>query len=156
MILLTQGAYLTYNWPNYIFIAILEPKGGLRRFVSSSKESVMQVTNETPDPLVAFGIVSKYGYGEDVRIEPGETKEVSGPELGHLNNGKCYASIAGAITCRTTSDGDNAYQVIPGRPLVLHWAGHGITVRHHLDPVEAKVLGWRMTWETSPSSSLTA
>lgn len=106
----------------------------------------MKVTNNTSYPVIAFGseTMTGLGYGDDVTIQPGDTVEVSGPYIGEMDGGDCYIHLAGEITCHEGPDDDNGYQVIQGNPLCLSASRRGVTVRHHLDPLEQHVAEWRL------------
>ena len=103
----------------------------------------MKVTNHAACPTIAFGIVAKVGYGEDVTIQPGESADVSGPYLGEMGGGDCYIHLEGTITCHEGPDDDHGFQVIQGTPLCLGNGGRDVTVRHHLDEPEPCVVQWR-------------
>lgn len=90
----------------------------------------MQVTNKTSYPLVAFGWHLQRGYGEDVTINPGETKEVLGPYLGEMD-GPCHVLVPGEISCQEGPDDGNGFQVTLGSQLNLKSDSVGVTVRHH-------------------------
>lgn len=94
----------------------------------------MKVTNNTSYALVAFGWHLQKGYGEDVTIKAGETKEVSGPYLGEMGELSCYVLVPGEISCQETPDDDTGYQVSVGNQLNLKRGNVGITVRHNCEP----------------------
>ncbi len=106
----------------------------------------MRVINNTDHPIIAFGVHTKLGYGEDVIIEPGQAAEVQGPFLGEMDNGECYVHIEGELICHSHPDDDEGFQVLKGVPLSLQSDNVlAITVRHHEDAPEPYVTHWRMT-----------
>lgn len=104
----------------------------------------MKITNDTSYPIIAFGSVRRYGYGEDVSIQPGESANVSGPYVGEMGDGDCHLHVAGEIICHEGSDDGNCFQVIQGAPTNIDADGRGVTVRHHLDAPEQRVTEWRI------------
>ena len=115
----------------------------------------MKVKNCTTHPIIAFGYHIKRGYGEDVRIEPGEEKDVPGPYLGEMDGGACYVHIDGEIECHSSQDGDAGFQVIKGKPLCLKLKSGdvGVTVRHYKDEPEPFVKRWRAESVCAPPAS---
>ena len=103
----------------------------------------MKITNKASYAIIAFGVATQHGYGEDVRIEPGQTANVSGPYIGEMDGGKCFIHIEGEITCQETPDDDIGFQVVRGGPLCLQSGDRGITARHHADAPEPHVIQWR-------------
>lgn len=91
----------------------------------------MPVTNNISEAVIAFFYHTSYGYGEDTRIEPGETKEVTGPYIGEMGNGACHLMLEENITCHEGPDDDKGYQVGKGLPLCLFSDPKGVTIRHH-------------------------
>ena len=106
----------------------------------------MKVTNLTQFSVIAFCFDTDIGYGKDVLIEPGSTKDVEGPPIGDMGGKACYMPVEGAITCHEKEDDDNGFQVKQGCPLSLQGETQGITVRHHLDDAEAHVIAWRNSY----------
>lgn len=92
---------------------------------------VMKVTNNTSASLIAFGWHLVLGYGEDLLINPGETKEVLGPFLGETDDLKCYVALPGDIVCQEKVDDMHGFQVGVGQQLNLKNGGVGVTVRHY-------------------------
>lgn len=90
----------------------------------------MKINNNTSSNLIAFGWHAKYGYGDDVEINPNQSAEVSGPYIGEMGGGSCHIVIEGEIVCQETPDDDNGFQVIAGNQLNLQAGDKGITVRH--------------------------
>lgn len=106
----------------------------------------MKITNCTKSAIIAFGIHSQYGYGDDVKIEIGETKDVSGPYIGEMGEGECYIALFGDIVCHDGHDDETGFQVVKDNPLCLQLDDHGVrgvTVRHHEDDPESHVTKWR-------------
>lgn len=94
----------------------------------------MKVSNTASYPLIAFGWHVQRGYGNDVTINPGETKEVLGPYLGEMDGGSCHVLVPGEISCQEDPDDDRGFQVGLGNQLNLKSDNVGITVRHHSEP----------------------
>lgn len=112
----------------------------------------MKVTNRTAHAIIAFGLHIQRGYGKDVRIEPGETKDVSGPYLGVMDGGECHIHLEGDIVCHSGPDDDTCFQVLKGKPLCLQSEDLGVTVRHHEDEPEPHVKEWRASGACTPSA----
>ena len=91
----------------------------------------MDITNSTSFEVIAFGWHTDRGYGDDVSIQPGETKEVNGPFIGEMGGGDCHILIEGEINCHEGPDDENGFQVLEGAQLSLAAGDKGITVRHH-------------------------
>ena len=117
------------------------------------RRNPMKVTNHATYAIIAFGLHTQRGYGEDVRIEPGETKDVSGPYLGEMGGGKCYVQLDGDIVCHSGPDNDAGFQVIKGKPLCLQSGDLGVTVRHYEDEPEPHVKEWRTTGACTPPAT---
>jgi hypothetical protein len=96
----------------------------------------MKVTNNTSFPVIAFGYEIERGYGEDVMIPAGETKEVSGPYIGDMGGGRCYVAIPDELVCQEEPDNDVGLQIGKGVPIYLLDGNLGITIRHKEDPEE--------------------
>lgn len=107
------------------------------------REVVMQVTNRASFPVIAFGFHSQHGMGNDVLIDANETKVVTGPFIGHMDGGDCHIAVLGKLVCQETPDNVEGFQILQGRPLSIGAGQVGVTVRHHLDPVEEHVAAWR-------------
>jgi len=90
----------------------------------------MLVINNTSENLVAFCWRTDRGYGDDVTIQQGESKEVSGPYIGEMGNGSCYTVVPGEIACQEHPDDENGFQILPGKQLNLQFGKVGVTVRH--------------------------
>ena len=91
----------------------------------------MEVTNNTSETLIAFSCDTRYGYGKDFLIEPGQTKELIGPYVGEMGGGSCNLIQPGHITCQETPDDENGFQVGKGMPLYLFAAPSGVSIRHY-------------------------
>lgn len=91
----------------------------------------MKIFNKTSQDLIAFGWHTEHGYGNDVKIVPGQSADISGPYLGGMGGGSCYITIEGEIACQEEPDDDNGFQVIAGGQLNLQAGNKGVTVRHH-------------------------
>lgn len=91
----------------------------------------MDITNKTSFPVIAFGWHIERGYGNDVTIEPGETKLVSGPYVGDMEDEPCFIHIAGEITCHEDPDNDSGFHVSADNQLNLSADKTGFCVRHH-------------------------
>ncbi len=101
----------------------------------------MKVHNNTPDPIIAFGVHEQYGYGDEVTIPPGGSVDLSGPSLGQMGGGACFVHLEGEITCQTGEDDEHGFQVLPGAPLCLCVAlCKGVMIRHYQDEPESRVL----------------
>ena len=103
----------------------------------------MKVINETSFPIIAFGIDTEIGYGNDVTIQPGESKDVSGPYLGEMGGGSCHICIEGEVICQENPDDENGFRIAKGAPICLQADRKGVTIRHHEDSVEEHVIEWR-------------
>jgi len=94
----------------------------------------MKVTNSTRYTLTAFGWHLGAGYGDDVPIGSGKTREVLGPCLGEMDGSECHIIIPGEIVCQEEPDDNNGFQVGLGNQLNLGAGEVGITVRHYTEP----------------------
>ena len=104
----------------------------------------MKVTNNASFPVIAFGIVIKIGYGDDVMIPPGKSADISGPYVGKMGGGSCHIHMEGELTCHENPDDDNGFQIAKGEPICLQIDdGKKINIRHFEDPVEDYVMAWR-------------
>lgn len=97
----------------------------------------MNVTNKTNEAIIACAWHTSYGPGDDVQIEPGETKEPIGPYIGEMGGGSCHLILPGDIICHQKEDDDNGFQVIKGLQLELTADGvQGVTIRHFSEDLE--------------------
>ena len=103
----------------------------------------MKVTNNASYALIAFGFHVLRGYGEDVKISPGQTADVNGPYVGEMGGGSCHVALVGEIVCHEAPDNAEGFQVAPGNPLSLADGDRGITVRYCDDAPEEHVTLWR-------------
>jgi hypothetical protein len=94
----------------------------------------MKVTNNCSFAVIAFGWHVAYGYGGDVRIEPGRSAEISGPYVGELDGGSCHIALLGEdVVCQEAPDEENGFHVSMGNQLSLgsgKTGSRGITIRH--------------------------
>lgn len=106
----------------------------------------MKVHNKCTYPIIAFVFRIRVGFGDDVVIPAGESRDVRGPFLGEMGGGNCFVHLDGEITCHEGQDDDNGFQVIRGAPLnLMDFANddnNGVTVRHYLDKPEQHVMEW--------------
>lgn len=104
----------------------------------------MLVSNFCSFALKAFGWAEPYGYADDVLIPVGETREVNGPYIGQMGGGSCHVALTGEFTCQNQASVDTGvWMIAPGMSLTLRAGDRGITIRHHEDEPEEKVLLWR-------------
>lgn len=97
----------------------------------------MKVTNNTTEAIIACTWHATYGPGDDIQIEPGETKESRGPFIGEMGGGDCYLILPGEIICHEKEDDENNFQVIKGSQLELTEDGvQGVTIRHFSENIE--------------------
>ena len=103
----------------------------------------MKVTNSAPYPVIAFTEFVPHGFGEDTRIEPGETEDVPGPLVRMIGGEQSHVILEGAITCEDKPA--SFFYVSKGVPLYFYVGkgNIGLLVRHHLDPLEERVSIWR-------------
>ena len=91
----------------------------------------MNIVNKTSFPVIALCWHKQYGYGYEVTIDPGQSKEVSGPYIGEMGEGSCRLAMPGEITCHEDEDGESGFYVSDGNQLSLGNGESGITIRHH-------------------------
>ncbi len=99
----------------------------------------MKVTNNTPEQLIAFAWDTRYGYGDDTSINPGETKEVVGPYIGDMGTGSCHIIPKGDIVCQTIPDDEKGFYVSKGNQLFLQADTSGISIRHFSEKRDIEV-----------------
>ncbi|EKE10934.1 MAG: hypothetical protein ACD_15C00175G0004 [uncultured bacterium] len=94
----------------------------------------MKIINNCSFAVIAFGWHLEYGYGEDVRIEPGQSAEIAGPYVGELGKGSCFIALSGEdVVCQEAPDDENGFHVSMGNQLSLgsgSTGSRGMTVRH--------------------------
>lgn len=103
----------------------------------------MKVINNTTFPVIVFSTETRLGYSEDVTIQSGKSRDVSGPYVGEMGSGDCYIHLAGEVTCHEGPDDNKGFQVVRGAPLSLLVGDRGVVVRHYLDELEPRVAAWR-------------
>ena len=97
----------------------------------------MKVTNNTGEAIIVCAWNVKYGSGDDIKIEPGETKEPVGPYIGEMGGGSCRLVLPGEIVCHEKEDDENNFQVVKGLQLELTADGiQGVTVRHFSEDIK--------------------
>lgn len=98
----------------------------------------MKVTNKASFPVKAFGFHDKYGFGDDVYINPGESAEVKGPSLGETEGNLRHVHVPGEIICHEGDDKDNGffnigYDAPIYLDIYLDMDNVGIAVWYHFD-----------------------
>lgn len=96
----------------------------------------MEITNKTSFLVIAVCWHTERGHGEEVAIQPDETREVLGPYLGEMDGGSCHIATPHEITCHEGEDGKEGYHVSKGNQLVLSSGKNGVTVRHHSEDIK--------------------
>ena len=97
----------------------------------------MKVINRTSSKLIAFGWHMKYGYGDDMEINSGQSVEVLGPYVGEMGGEDCHVALAGSeIVCHDGPDSRDGFHVSLGNPLTLQGEDDetGVSIRHHSEP----------------------
>lgn len=109
----------------------------------------MFVKNRSSFEVIAFGWYKAMGprsYGADVRILPGETAEIHGPDFIDMKDAKCHVELTGIITCHEAPDDEHGFRVAQGKVLTVGGFYRGVTIRHNLDPQpERYATEWRRT-----------
>ncbi len=96
----------------------------------------MQVTNRCSFAVIGFGWDERFGYGDDVNIKPGETKDVFGPHIGEMGGKSCNLVLPGDLIVHEGADDEemHKFQVLPENLLAMNISEtSGITIRHFED-----------------------
>jgi hypothetical protein len=106
----------------------------------------MEFTNSTNDQIVVVGCNLDYGYGPDIAIPKGETRDINVPLSEVAALWSFDLVIAGKVVCHEGQSGEGVFQVLPGKPVLVSTAINQravFYVRHHSDPVDSNVVNWR-------------
>ena len=108
-------------------------------------EEDMKVVNNASFAVLVFGWHTSKGYGDDVLVAPGETKEVNGPYFGEMGGGACYVALQGEVACHEAPDNDKGMKIGLGLPIFCAEGDCGFTIRHHSEQPESCVTEWRQS-----------
>ncbi|MCK5021998.1 MAG: hypothetical protein KAR54_02005 [Candidatus Pacebacteria bacterium] len=88
---------------------------------------VVEITNKSSSPVIAVAWTFEKGLGDEVKVDPNETKTVSISYLG------IYIEVPKKIICHELKNEDNCYQVLKGKQISLYIKNTEcyITIRHH-------------------------
>jgi hypothetical protein len=105
----------------------------------------MKVVNRTAYAIVVFvHDLDSDSYGEDVTVEPGEMKEIQGPDLDVAGEGECPVNdIKDELICHSHLDDGMSFRVVKGKPKYVVLTGCIVTIRHFEDEPEPEVKQWR-------------
>lgn len=96
----------------------------------------MKILNKTKETLIAFTWDTRFGSGDDIKIEPNQTGEPIGPFIGEMGGGECRLVQEGKIVCQENPDDKNGFQVLKGKQLELKTGTSGVTVRHFSEEIQ--------------------
>lgn len=92
----------------------------------------MKVKNNASFAVIAIAWDYRFGFGEEVAIQPGETLEVPGPYVGEMGGGTCTLHLSDVTyECHEGADEANIFHISAGHQCALGNDQSGLTIRHY-------------------------
>jgi hypothetical protein len=107
----------------------------------------MNVINDAPFGILAFGWNINLSCENDVLILPGESSEIRIPFLGELVGGDCHTLLTREIVCHGKANDGYRQQILERAPLTIGCFEVGVHIRHYFDEAPPRFIKWRETEE---------